>query len=113
MSKPNTIQQLYSSGDVTMRDVDRIASSIFEHTSQMHGILEGYVVHMPDFDDLPDTCKQFIRKALMSAKVQNVLDAAEEVTADHASRWAGAEVMPVAQGDLPVEDNEPGFPQDR
>ncbi len=73
MTKPTTIQNLILDSGVSQRDVDRLARRLFT-IEDSTPIIEGYTTTMPNFDDLPDTCKQFIRKALAFSTVVNVLD---------------------------------------
>ena len=73
MSKPETIQDLRAAGLVSERDVDRIAFLIFSNTHVMTAVVDGYVVTLPEFEELPSSCVQFIRKALGFSKVEDVL----------------------------------------
>ncbi len=77
MTKPNTLQDLHAQGLVTNGDVDRIARRFFTEMIgyEIVNVIEGYNVRPPNFDDLPDACKQFIRKALLFSTVVNTLDA--------------------------------------
>ena len=73
MTKPNQLQDLIINGGVSQRDVDRLARRLFT-VEDSTPIIEGYTTTMPNFDDLPDTCKQFIRKAIAFSTVKNILD---------------------------------------
>lgn len=77
MSKPQTIQQLIHDGVAGTKDVDAIARSFFDGKTTGAWI-EGYVATAASWDDLPETSKQFIRKAIGFFKVENVLDAKRE-----------------------------------
>ena len=74
MTKPSTIQDLLASGIVSNRDLDRMACRLFSSGREMTTIIDGYVIRMPDFVELPDACQQFIRKALVFSTVTNILD---------------------------------------
>lgn len=76
MTKPNTLQDLHAQGLVTNRDLEYIARRFFMDIKEntIIGVVEGYDVRPPNFDDLPDSCKQFIRKALLFSTVINILD---------------------------------------
>ena len=94
MTKPNTVQDLMINGIVTLRDVDRMACRLFSSGREMTTIIDGYVVTMPDFVELPDHIQQFIRKAISTATVVNLLD-----------RDAVVEEMKTEEHPLPVEDD--------
>lgn len=107
MTKPNTVQDLLASGLVSQRDLDRMACRLFRTAREMTTIIDGYVVTMPDFVELPDTCKQFIRKALVFSTVTNILERVEPSSED----------IPV-EAEIAAEKgfygkDEPGHPQDR
>jgi len=80
MTKPNKLQDLIIDGQVSQRDVDSLARRLFT-IEDSTPIIEGYTTTMPNFDDLPDTCKQFIRKALGFSTVQNILEKNTELDA--------------------------------
>lgn len=81
MTKPNSVQDLHRAGVVSDGDVGRIASGIFDGIESVHDI-DGYVVTLPKYEELPNSCQQFIRKALMFSAVRNVLDNDEEAQPD-------------------------------
>ncbi len=73
MTKPNNMQDLRNAGVVSDGDIGRIASGIFDGIESVYDI-DGYIVTLPKYEELPDSCQQFIRKALMFSAVRNVLD---------------------------------------
>ena len=92
MSKPNTLQELCAETLVTQGGMNKIAKSIFTGTTEIFGGVEVYVITLPDFDVIPDSCQQFIRKALMFSKVENVLDY-DERTAEVAEPYEDLESL--------------------
>ncbi len=73
MTKPTNLFELRGAGVISDRDVGLIAAGIFDGVEAVSDI-EGYVITLPKYEELPDACQQFIRKALMFSAVRNVLD---------------------------------------
>lgn len=82
MPKPETIKDLLIAGHIDKSEVRAIARSIFDGKTQGAGP-EGYLFTAAKWDDLPETAKQFIMKAILEFKVENVLEHGEELTPDH------------------------------
>lgn len=84
MSKPATIKDLLIGDHVSRLSVKKLAQTIFDGKSVVTTVegLEGYVVTLPRFDDLSDPTKQYIVKALLDARVANVLDAQDQTDAE-------------------------------
>ena len=74
--KPETLKDLLAGGHIVLGEVRNIAKSIFDGQMTAAGP-EGYIITAARFDDLPDSCQQFIIKAVLEFKVTNVLDAVE------------------------------------
>ncbi len=74
--KPETLKDLLAGGHIVLGEVRNIAKSIFDGKMTAAGP-EGYIITAAKFDDLPDSCQQFIIKAVLEFKVTNVFDAAE------------------------------------
>ncbi len=77
MTKLTNMQDLRAAGILSDHDVGRIAAGIFDGVEAVNDI-EGYVLTLPKYEELPDSCQQFIRKALMFSAVRNVLDNDDE-----------------------------------
>lgn len=73
MSKPKTMKDLVVGGFANLSEITTLARAIFNTEITMAGP-EGYLVTGVNFDDLPDTCQQFIRKAILEFSVENILD---------------------------------------
>ena len=74
MPKPQTLHDLWTAKHVSLHELEKIARDIFDGQTTMAGP-EGYVVTACNFDDLSDSCKQFVVKAILAFPVENVLDA--------------------------------------
>jgi len=79
MAKFKTLKDMMIAGQLTTGEVRRMATCLFNDMMPLAGAPEGYTAKAPNFDALPDSCKQFIIKALLEGKVTNILDA-QEVT---------------------------------
>ena len=77
MSKPNTLQDLLIAGEITEGDIKKIARDIFDGVTDGPGP-QGYIITAVHFDDLPDSCQQFVVKAIAMFTVENILDAKKE-----------------------------------
>lgn len=71
--KPDTLKDLLAGGHIELGEVKKIAKTIFDGETTAAGP-EGYVITAVDFDDLPDACQQFVVKAILEFRVNNILD---------------------------------------
>jgi hypothetical protein len=101
MRKPTTLKELLAGGHITMGDVRKLAKIIFDGKTTAAGP-EGYVVTAVAFDSLGGHVQQFILKAILDFKAENVLD--------HMSRWATEDEIVEATTPIGEErDPNPGF----
>ena len=84
MPKPDTLKDLLAAGHISLGEVRAIAKSLFDGQTTGAGP-DGYVITSANWDDLPESCRQFITKAILEFKVENVLDAGERVDPDHSN----------------------------
>ena len=83
MSKPTKLQDLLINGHTSRGDVERIARRLFVDTNELIGVIDGYVINLPNFDDLPEHVQGFIVKAILFSTVENVLDHEAEDAGSH------------------------------
>jgi hypothetical protein len=81
MSKPEKLMDLLREGHISLGEVRKIASDIFDGETTAAGP-EGYVITAAKWDELPDHVQGFIVKGILQFKVENVLDAADEPEVD-------------------------------
>ena len=75
MSKIETVKDMVREGLVTYGQVRAAAKEIFDGKKHITSDgFEGYHVHVPAFDDLPQTTQDFIIKGMYFAKAQNILE---------------------------------------
>ncbi len=74
MSKPKTIQDLIEAHGASNQDVEMIAQCLFDGTRVFAGP-NGYFTTATAYYDLPIHVRDFIRKAIRTFTVENVLDA--------------------------------------
>lgn len=77
MTKPNTLKDLLAEGHISLSEVRVIARGMFDGETTAAGP-EGYIITAANFDDLPDSARQFIVKGILEFKVKNVLDASDD-----------------------------------
>lgn len=77
--KPKTMLDLKIGGHVGVHEIEAIARAMFDGETVMAGP-EGYVVTVARFEDLSDSTRSFIRKAVLAFTVENILDVESVVT---------------------------------
>ncbi len=79
MGKPTKLKDLMIGQHIGRGEVECIARALFNDATTMAGP-QGYLVTGVNFDDLPPHVQGFILKAILEFSVENILDAAEDVT---------------------------------
>jgi len=73
MTKPQTLRNLKEGGYIGLHEIETIARQLFDGKITVSGV-EGYIVTLAHFDDLPESAQSFIRKAVLASTVENILD---------------------------------------
>lgn len=95
MSKPHTLKDLMTTGDLTMGEARKLASQIFRDTNILDDKdVVPYDVTLPNLSDLPAHVQGFIIKAVLESKIGYPFS--EEVEANKAG----------------MDDDQDGYPDD-
>lgn len=77
MSGPTTLKELMQAGDLTIGEVRRLASLVFDGITILDQNVVPYKVTMPLFETFAGHIQQFIIKAILDAGIVNILDAVD------------------------------------
>ncbi len=77
MTGPTTLKELMQAGDLTVGEVRRLASLVFDGITILDQNVVPYKITMPLFETFAGHIQQFIIKAVLDAGTVNILDAVD------------------------------------